>query len=146
MPRLRSFRRRPLLLICADTLSYVLAVVIVTTVVAVPVSLAVGGGFTGAKAVLFLLGFLLLGYATIRLWPSSPEEVSGGGSGGDANGLGGVVPEETRFQAFARGLPPSRWVESPPPNQRLSPAGKLFWSSLAVLLVSYLMETVFGVV
>lgn len=150
MARIESVQWRLLALVCADAVSYVFAVVIVTTITAVPISLAVGGGFGGAKVVLFFAGFLLLAYATVRLWPTSPEEVGGRSTGANANAIGlSVSPTEsngTRFQRFARALPPARWIESPPPDRELSSAGKLFWSSLGVLLISYLMETVFGVV
>ncbi|UTF52934.1 DUF7555 family protein [Natronosalvus rutilus] len=149
MTRLESVQWRLLALVCADAISYVFAVVVVATLTAVPISLAVGGGFGGAKVVLFFAGFLLLAYATVRLWPNSPEEVSGRSTdAADAIGMS-VSPtgsNETRFQRFARALPPARWIEPPPPDRELSSAGKLFWSSLGVLLISYLMETVFGVV
>lgn len=150
MTRLESVQWRLLALVCADALSYVFAVVVVATITAIPISLAVGGGFGGAKVVLFFAGFLLLAYATVRLWPNSPEEMSGRSTNANADAIGlSASPagsNDTRFQRFAGALPPARWLESPPPDRELSPAGKLFWSSLGVLLISYLMETVFGVV
>jgi hypothetical protein len=136
-------------LVCLDTASYAAVVVAVTTCLAFVVGIATGGGFPRMKALLFVAGFGLMAYSTARLWPRSPEELDRGGIQGVSVPNGGSVPapeRETRFESMARKLPPVRWLGSPPPEHRLSPAGKLFWSSVGVLLVSFLMETVFGVV
>ena len=138
-------------LVCLDTGAYVAVVAAVTTCLAFVVGIATGGGFLRMKALLFVAGFGLMAYSTARLWPTSPDELDGGGVQGQGVSVpnGGSVPaprRRTRFESIARELPPLRWLGSPPPEHRLSPAGKLFWSSFGVLLVSFLMETVFGVV
>lgn len=134
--------------VCLDAVGYVLAVVAIVTCLAFVLGIATGGGFIRMKALLFVAGFGLMAYATVRLWPSSPEDLERNMMSGVSPAGGSIpaTPNETRFQAFVRRLPPVRWVRPPPPDRRLSPAGKLFWSSVAILLVSYLMETVFGVV
>ncbi|MCU4752055.1 hypothetical protein OB919_08665 [Halobacteria archaeon AArc-curdl1] len=144
----RLARTRVAVLVCADTLAYVTGVVLVSTTLVTAVSLAVGGGFEGAKIGLFLLGFAIMAYATIRLWPSSPEELErtqSGTVGTEAGRAIGAEPDQTRFQCFVRKLPPFRWITPPPPRYIISPSGKLFWSSVGVLLVSFLLETVLGV-
>ena len=136
-------------LVCLDTASYAAVVVAVTTCLAFVVGIATGGGFPRMKALLFVAGFGLMAYSTARLWPRSPEELDRGGIQGVSVQNGGSVPaprRRTRFESIARELPPLRWLELPPPERLPSPAGKLFWSSVGVLLVSFLMETVFGVV
>ncbi|MFP9192616.1 DUF7555 family protein [Natronosalvus vescus] len=144
----RLARIRVAVLVCADTLAYITGVVLISTIIATAVSLAVGGGFEGAKVGLFLLGFALMAFATIRLWPSSPEELErtqSGTVGTEAGRAIGAKPDQTTFQRFVRALPPFRWVTPPPPRYAISPPGKLFWSSLGVLLVSFVLEAVFGV-
>ncbi|MFP8888577.1 hypothetical protein ACLI4U_02260 [Natrialbaceae archaeon A-CW2] len=144
----RLARIRVAALVCADTLAYVTGVVLVSTFFVTAISLAVGGGFEGAKIGLFLLGFVLMAYATIRLWPSSPEELErtqSGTVGTEAGRAIGAEPDQTTFQRLVRTLPPFRWITPPPPMYTISPPGKLFWSSVGVLLTSYLLETVLGV-
>lgn len=133
------------LLACIDALTYALLVALVTTVGAVALGVLTGGGLLRAKYVLFVAGFLLLSYATLRLWPSSPADLeTDERSGGSGTSLPAVA-EESRFQRLVRAAPPMRWLGSPPPERRLSPPSKLFLGSLLVLLASYLLETAFGV-
>jgi len=150
METLRA-RIRTVALVCLDAGAYVAVVAAVTTCLAFLVGVATGGGFLRMKALLFVAGFGIMAYSTARLWPTSPDELDRGGVQGQGVSVpnGGSVPaprQRTRFESVARELPPLRWLELPPPERLPSPAGKLFWSSLGVLLVSFLMETVFGVV
>lgn len=135
-------------LVLIGAITYALVVAAITTGVAVVVGTATGGGLVRAKFVLFLAGFLLLAYATVRLWPTSPSDLESGTTGvaGDPTGRSvPAVPDETRFQTFVQAVPPLRWLPSPPPERRVTPAGKLFLGSVFVLLVSYLLETAFGI-
>lgn len=121
-----------------DAVGYAAAVTAVTLLLAGTAGVATGTGAVGSKLLLFVAGWGLMGYATVKLWPRSPEE-------GEAEQ---AVPERhdrTRFQAAVQALPPVRWVEAPPPTDRMTLAGKLLLSSLLVLLASFLMEAVFGV-
>lgn len=137
--------RVPVLL---DALTYVVAVAALSTLVAVTIGVATGGGLVRAKVLLFLGGAGLVGYATVRLWPSRPAPDDGTASPntGTAGGSVRSVPGETRFQRLVDALPPARWVRGPPPNERLTAPGKLFWGGVATLLVSYVMEAAFGIV
>ncbi|USZ72770.1 DUF7555 family protein [Natronosalvus halobius] len=129
-----------------DTLTYVLVVAAVATVVALAIGIGTGGGFVRGKFVLFLLGFVLMAYSVVRLWPSSPTTTADEST--EHSDLQMAVERRTHrtpFQAFVRAVPPLRWVRLPPPDARLSSPLKLFVSSLCVLAVSYLMETWFGV-
>ncbi|WP_254840650.1 DUF7555 family protein [Natronomonas marina] len=142
-------RVRTAALVCLDTGSYVAVVAAATTVLAFLFGIVTGGGFVRAKALLFVAGFGLMAYSTARLWPTSPEDTDGGRMQGVTAENGRSIPaphQQTRFEEMARRLPPARWARLPPADRRLTPAGKLFWSSLAVLVVSYLMESVFGIV
>jgi hypothetical protein len=141
-------RVRTAALVVLDTVGYVAVVVAATACLAFVVGVATGGGFIRMKALLFVAGFGLMAYATARLWPTSPEDLDRSPVEGVSVPEGGSVPaprHQTRFESIARSLPPARWLDVPPSKHRLSPAGKLFWSSIGVLLVSFLMETVFGV-
>lgn len=167
MPALEreQFRRR--LRVWADALTYALALTAIVGVGCFALGFATGGGAVRAKVLLFVAGWLLLAYATVRLWPSSPAEVDSGsgsrlgsesgpgsGSGPEARSAtatrphGSAVGERmpsTRFQTFVQSLPPVRWVQPPAPEHRLTPPGKVLVSSLLILLLSFLLEAVFGV-
>ncbi|QSW98036.1 DUF7555 family protein [Haloterrigena alkaliphila] len=132
-------------LVWLDALTYAVALAFVVAVGAIVLGVATGGGLVRAKYALFFAGFLLMGYASVRLWPRSPADLERTTARGVA---GGSIPEtadETRFQRLVRATPPIRWVDGPDPEKRMTPPGKLFLGSLLVLLVSYLMESFFGI-
>lgn len=140
-----SDRLRTLALVWIDALTYAVVLALVTTVGAIVLGLATGGGLVRAKYALFFVGFLLMGYASVRLWPRSPTDVEPDASCGVA---GDSIPEtatETRFQRLVRATPPIRWLDGPVPERRMTPPGKLLLGSFVVLLASYLMESVFGI-
>lgn len=130
-------RLKLLALVWADAVTYAGGVVVVMTALSLALTLFSGGGPVRMKTFLFFGGWGLLAYATFRLWPSSPEELESGTTGYGRQ-------DQTRFQSFVASLPPLRWIEIPD-RQRFSPPGKLFLGSLCVLLLSFVMETVFGV-
>lgn len=120
-----------------DALVYGVAVVAVLVVISALISFPTGSGWVGVKIGLFVTGFLLFGLSSIQLWPTPPwkrddeEETIG-------------EREETHFQAFVQRIPPlGRYGLAP--DERLSSAAKLFVASVLTLLVSFVMETVFGV-
>lgn len=118
-----------------DAFSYALVVVCLVFVGTTVLAVATGGGFVRTKLFLFLTGWLLLSYTTIRLWPTEP---------GDTVEESTVAPEPdpTRFQTLVRTVSP---IRPPPPNRRIPAHGKLFLAAVLVLFVSLLMETVFGI-
>jgi len=122
-----------------DALTYAVGVTLGVTLIALVVGIASGGGFVRAKILLFVAGWILLSYATVRLWPRSPEDVS------ETRDPLPEAADSTRFQAFVQALPPLRWMRPPPPGDRLQPPLKLFLGSLLILFGSFLMETAFGV-
>lgn len=127
-----------------DALAYAIVVAAVATAAALIVGIATGGGAVRAKILLFVAGWALLSYATVRLWPTSIEDVESSADGQ----LGESIPsahDETRFQSFVRTLPPARWIHPPTPEDRISPPGKLLFGSVLMLLFSFLMETALGV-
>lgn len=138
--RLRIYAR-----ITADAFTYALAVTAAAGIGAVVLAVATGGGLVRAKHLLFAGGWLLMAYATVRLWPRSPddlEEAPTQRTPGDS--LAGTQAS-SRFQRLVRRLPPRRWVRTPRPRRRITVSGKLLLSSVLILLLSLLMETVFGV-
>ncbi|SER67423.1 DUF7555 family protein [Natrinema salaciae] len=137
--RLRVFGRTWL-----DAITYAIAVAVLTGVGALVLGVATGGGIVRAKYLLFVAGWVLLAYATVRLWPTSPDDVGTPPTRGVTESIP-ATNDSTRFQAFVRTLPPLRWVRPPPSEKRVTPPGKLLLGSLLVLLLSFLMETVFGV-
>ncbi|SIR54089.1 hypothetical protein SAMN05421858_2722 [Haladaptatus litoreus] len=133
-----------------DALVYAIAVAGFAFVVGVVVSFSLGSDLVGVKYFLFLIGFLLFGYATLLMLPSAPWDVNKTDDGGVEivrnEERGEVIGsrEETRFQATVQRIPPlSRYPI--PPEERFPSSMKLFVASIAVLATSYIMETVFGV-
>jgi hypothetical protein len=125
-----------------DAVTFSLAVTGATFVAAVLLSIGSGGGAVGVKTFMFVIGWLLMAYAVVRLWPSSPN------SDPEASGPSGPsIPEthEIRFQRVTRALPPVRWVTLPPPEHRLRIPAQLFLSSVFVLVASFLLEVGLGV-
>lgn len=118
-----------------DAVGYALVLTAVVTMAAVALGIATGGGFVRGKFLTFLGGWLLVGYATVRLWPSRGDE--------PGESLSGT--RRTRFQRIVRTVPPIRWVRPPSPTDRLRIAARLFIAGIMTLLVSVVMEVGFGV-
>jgi|AntDeeMinimDraft_4_1070355.scaffolds.fasta_scaffold00404_6 hypothetical protein len=127
-----------------DAFTYALAVAGLTGFGALVLGIATGGGLVRSKVLLFAIGWVLTVYAVVRLWPTSPDDVGTPSKGR----YGESLPEfhdTTRFQAFVRTLPPVRWIRAPPPEKRVTTPGKVLFGGLLILLLSFLMEAVFGV-
>lgn len=134
--------------IAADVLTYAGVVAILISVIAVVVGIMTGGGLVRGKTIIFLVGFAMLAYATIRLWPTDPEEFGRGSSPemqieSDTPDL--TDEDDSPIETISHSIPPARWLESPPPEYRWSRAGKLFIASLLLLLISIVLERGFGV-
>lgn len=141
----------------AHGLVYALTLTAVVTLAMVILGIAGGGGFVLGKRLLFVAGWALMGYATIRLWPSKPDDVkvTEAGDPTRTKSAGSIDPTgetiaaiqaRSRFQRLVHRLPPIRWLPPPPYERRLTDEAKVFFASLLVLATSYVMETVFGVV
>ena len=144
----RSFGERLQLRTIALThaLTYALAVAGVATAGALVIGVVTGGGLVHTKIALFVVGWLVMGYAVVRLWPSEPGDLQG--NSGSVDPTGETITSDaakTRFQELVNELPPVRWLPPPRPWLQLTDEFKLFLGSLMILLASFLMETVFGV-
>jgi len=141
----------------AHALVYAALFAAASTLVALVLGIASGGGVVRAKAILFLVGWVLMAYAVFKLWPSgaseyrtqNPEEIrrekaAAGSSDFTPDSIPADEPQ-SRFQTLAREIPPARWLPRPAPSHRLTNEAKLLLSSVLVLLTSFLMETVLGV-
>jgi len=125
-------RIRHATLVALDTAAYVVSVVVVMTVVSTLLAIAAGGDFVLVKMLLFLFGWLVIGYATARMWPSSPEDVGPRTTVGRSSG---------RFQRLVDRISPLRWLRTDlHPSERLTPPTKLFVSGVGILVASFLME------
>lgn len=125
-----------------DALTYAAVLTAVALVGSLVLGLATGGGIVGAKILLFVVGWVLLGYSTFLLWPTKPPSDEE-----ESDELGPSLPAEeaSRFQGIARTLPPARWIQLPPPEHRVPLSGQLFVASISILVTSFVMETVFNV-
>ncbi len=126
-----------------DALAYavVLTVVafLVTSVVSVVLALSVDAplrsSLIGTKRLLFLVGFVLLGYGTLKLRPRSAWKQEGAiGASTDSGG------EPTGIQRAVSDALPDRW--SLPPDERLPVGAKLFVASVVILATSLTMELI----
>jgi hypothetical protein len=142
----------------AHAVTYALSVAVVTVVGAFVAGVASGGGAVHAKIFLFVVGWLMMGYAVVRIWPSNSSKVRTESLKGDGGALKNPdpspdttpdsIPEdetETRFQEAVYSLPPGRWLPRPTPSHRVGMEGKIFLGSVFVLATSLVMEVVFGV-
>lgn len=145
MERPSAARLRAVARIAADAVTYALAVTAAIAIAAVVVGVATGGGLVRANLLLFFAGWLLMAYATVRLWPTSPEDLETEPNRRTSGESLSGGHSATRFQRIVRRLPPRRWVRAPRPRRRLTVPGKLFLSAVLVLLLSFLLEVVFGV-
>jgi hypothetical protein len=104
---------------------------------AVALGLAMEGGLSIAKRILFVVGFLLFGVSSFLLRPKPPTEEEDGVLDVDE-------PDETRIEEYIQQVPPLR--DNPiPADQRVNRNVKLFLVSIAILAASFLMETALGV-
>ncbi|MGQ3328697.1 MULTISPECIES: DUF7555 family protein [Halorubrum] len=129
----RRFRTRARAL--ADAFAYALVVAVVVLLGSVALGLATGGGFVRGKLLAFVAGWLLVGYATVRLWPSSVDDLD----------RPSMSARGTRLEGLVRALPPIRWIRLPAPPERVRVAGKVLLAGVATLGGSLLMETALGV-
>ena len=129
-----------------DALAYAAALTGVVFLLTASVSVALGGGLPGAKWLMFFLGFLMLGYASLKLRPRAAWKQNGDGDGGDGGLFAGsrepVGVEKLVGRLLDATLPPSL---RPVPSERPSSASKLFLAAVGVLATSFVMEVVFAI-
>lgn len=116
-----------------------------TFIGALIVTAATGGGLVRTKVLLFGAGWLLMAYAVVRLWPTSPEDVHSSDSTTLNSGVGPDIENQPRIQMAISKVPPVAWLPVPPARTQLDPRTKLFLASVFVLLTSFVMEAVFGI-
>jgi hypothetical protein len=140
-----------------DLAAYAVGLTLLVAIALVPLSLLAGAGLNGVKFGLFLVGIFAFGYATLRSWPSRPDEAGLGQRPGEQSTPGsertieGVDPDvqldprtESRFESLVTGVPPLESYRVPP-DDRVPVGAKLYVASLLMLAVSYAMEAVFGI-
>lgn len=138
-------RLRTAAAVAVDAVVYGAVVTALVFVGSTVVSFASGGDWVTVKAVLFVVGTLVLGYGTARLWLAAPywrddTEAAASMTGSEA------IPKraETRFQRLVERVPPRRWIDLTP-QETVAPASKLLVAGLLIMAVSFVMETAFGV-
>jgi hypothetical protein len=128
---------RPLVSKLLDLLVYVLGVVGAVLGVSFLLSVPFGGSLPLVKLLLFVIGFVLLSYGTILLWPAKPRDDPQAPPRNETVGSRDSSPFESLLERLL-----SKLNDSYPPQQRFSPGLKVFAAGCSVLLVSYLMEAV----
>lgn len=116
-----------------DTLAYAVVLSLLIFLATTAVSFALGGGWGGVKYLLFVLGFLAFGAGAFFLRPTPPwrDEPLVKRSG------------ETPFERLVRRLLGDHALA---PDQQYRPGARVLVAGVLLLAVSFVMETVFGVV
>lgn len=118
-----------------DAVAYAVFHAVAVVFAAVALGVATGGGFVRGKVLAFVAGLVVIGYATVRLWPTSVEDLDGPT----------ISARGTRFEGVVRSLPPVRWIRLPRPPNRVRVATKLFLAGIGALAASLFMEVGLGV-
>lgn len=140
----RSHEPRIIVRVGVDAITYAVAITALATLGSLAIGITTGGGLVRGKTVLFVVGWLLMAYATWQLWPSTPDDVKTTGIRRPSiSPLDG--PDETPLERYVGMLPPNRWIRSPRSDRQITIPGKQFLASLLVLSTSFAMETVFGI-
>lgn len=128
-----------------DALVYGVVFTLVTVLLGALLAFPLGLDWFGVVLFLFLVGIALLGYASFQLRPPKRWDVEFGDDGFRITRPEGsrVVGsrEVSRFQRGVQRVPPLPTVGLEP-EQRLSPAAKLFVASVLILLASILLDAV----
>lgn len=128
------FRGRQVL----DALVYAVALTAVVLIVSAVISFVVGSAWVGVKYLMFLVGIGMFGVATFKLRPTSPLK--------DTEQLSANQRGTSPFQTvMANHAPIDLNRFAPKENHRLSDGVKLFLASVLILVVSFVMETIFGI-
>lgn len=129
-----------------DAIVYVVAVTVIVVVASIAISFALGGDWLGVKYILFIVGFVLFGIGTLKLRPTAAWR-KGDGNREKAllqTGRDSDHESESWLQARIQRVPPlDRYGLRP--NERLSDGAKLFLASVLILLLSFVLESVFGI-
>lgn len=128
-----------------DLFTYALVLTSVSLAISLFLGVATGGGAVRAKVFLFVIGWVMVGYATVLLWPSRPPIDGDDEEGAREKGSSLPARDASRFQGIVRKTPPARWIQLPPPQHRIPLRSQLFFGGLCILATSYVMETVFNV-
>jgi len=122
----------------ADLFVYVFGVLVAAVLGSTLVTAPFAGTFLLVKFLLFLVGFSLLAFGTVSLWPALPTDPE------EADPPAVTERELSPFESALASVF-SRVDDRYPPTERFSPGFKLFVAGCVVLLVSYLMEAALGV-
>lgn len=132
-----------------DAVAYAVATAVLAFLSGVLVSLPFGGSWYVVEAVMFVEGWFLFGYGTLKLRPTPPWKQNRGGVRGTVRKTLalGDGDDDTAGRADSRvedlvGRVPGVRERIPHPDDRLPMGAKLFLASLAVLVSSFLLEQV----
>ncbi len=135
-----------------DAVVYGVAMVALVTIPSAFLELSGRGSLYTTKHVLFWLGFALLAYASFQLRPDAPyhsddesRTFTSGNEGTKKRSettVGGR--KETRLEKVVAWLPPLRWYPLAV-DDRFSVHAKMVLGSVLMLVLSMLMEFVFGI-
>lgn len=151
-----------------DAAAYAAVASVASLVVSVLGTFPLGAGWPAVKAWLFIVGWLLVGFGTLKLRPAAawkrdratldeaPDEDDSWLSDGLLPGAGDSTSpsverdreddqgeRESTLERVVFRLLPERYAVAP--DERFSGGTRLFLAGVTVLTISFAMETVFGV-
>jgi len=138
--RLREFGR-----ILVEVLSYTVALTVVLTLLALILGISTGGGFVRGKELLFVFAWIVMAYATFKLWPRKSDAIAGSTGDNRTNAMMQSAEEIGWFHQLVQQIPPNRWIAEPHPSRRMSIGAKLFVTSLLMFLISFILEVRFDI-
>lgn len=132
--------------ILIDAITYAVVTALIATLVALTLGIVTGGGFVRGKQLLFVFGWVVMAYATFKLWPSPSDAIADPAERDARPGESIGKSQSSRWlERIIQSTPPNRWIDTPHPSRRMSLGGKLFLASLVMLLISLLMEVVWDI-
>lgn len=137
--RLDRGRYREYALILFDVVSYAIALTVVFAFLAMTVGISTGGGFVRGKHLLFVFAWVVMAYATFKLWPRKSRAI------GETRNQSRTGEEIGWFHKRVQLVPPNRWIPEPHPARRVSIGAKLFMASLLMFGISFLLEVGFDI-
>lgn len=143
--RVGRSRLREYIRIWVDVISYAVALTVLLTLFAMILGISTGGGFVRGKQLLFVFAWIVMAYATFKLWPRKEEAIPES-MGGEATNDTSMNPEQRSwFQRRVQLMPPTRWIGEPHPSRRVSIEAKLFLASILMFAVSFILEVSFDI-
>lgn len=122
--------------VLTEAMTYGLVLTVIAVAGTFLLSVTTGGGTGRANILLFITGWVVIAYATVLLWPKTGrDEVARTGPTQAVR-----TDAVTRLEKVVHRVPPIRWLDLPPPEDRFTHGGRLFVAGVLIFITSYFLE------